>query len=92
MIKQRDCPICGAQIMLVYIRPDFDFYINEKGEIERDTNNDLWDGKDSYLKFRCGNDEFHDINIDEEGRPKNSMQDWIEDVTKEFYEKAHHDV
>lgn len=92
MIKQRNCPVCGAQIMIVYIRPDFAFYINEKGEIERDTNNDLWEGKDPYLKFRCENDDLHDINIDEEGRPRNSMQDWIEDVTLEFYRKNHHHV
>ena len=90
MIESRDCPICGGEIMFEYIRPDFTFYINE-GKIERDRNNDLWEGKDPYLKFRCVNDKLHDIET-QEGRPIDSFSNWTEDVTKEFYEKGHHDV
>ena len=91
MIRSRDCPICGGEIMFTYVRPDFTFYINE-GEIERDSNNDLLEGKDPYLKFRCVNDDLHDINTPQEGRLPDSMQDWIEEVTKKFYEEGHYDV
>jgi len=91
MIESRDCPICCGAIMLCYIRPDFEYYIQE-GKIERDTNNDLWEGSDPYLDFHCSNDRLHDINTPQEGRPADSMQAWIEDVTKEFYEKGYYDV
>ena len=90
MIESRDCPICGGEVMFIYVRPDFTFYINE-GKIERDTNNDLWEGKDPYIRFRCVNDELHAIDI-QEGRPIDSFSNWKEDVTKEFYEKGHDDV
>ena len=61
MIKSRDCPVCGGPIMFSYVRPDFDFDI-EDGKIVRDTNKDLWHGKDPYLDFYCTNDRTHDLN------------------------------
>jgi len=91
MIEQRDCPVCGGQIMIKYITPTYNYYITEDGKIERDTNNDLWEGKDPYLSFCCSNDELHDININQEGRPSDSMQKWKDLVEKEFYERGHDD-
>ena len=87
MIRQMDCPICGGPIMLEYIRPDLYFYI-ENGKIERDDNNDMWEGKNPYLRFRCSNDSEHDIEsktiIDD---PEDtSLFDWMQEVQNEFYD------
>jgi hypothetical protein len=87
MAEPRDCPVCGGPIMITYIRPDFDFYI-EDGKIQRDTNGDLWYGKDPYLEFYCTNDKTHDLEQDLSiVEHRNAQQEWQEDVQKEFYEK-----
>lgn len=93
MIEQKDCPVCGGAIVIVYVRPDLTYYI-ENGKIVRDTNNDLWDGTEPFLRFQCSNDALHDMEaktiFDD---PKDtSLRDWMEMVQKEFYEGAHYDT
>jgi len=88
MIKPRDCPVCGGPIMFTYVRPDFIFYIDEDGEINRDSNQDLWHGKDPFLKFHCGNDMTHNLEEIQLMDPTTSSQsDWEEAVEEEFYQK-----
>jgi len=85
MIHQRDCPICGGQVMFSYVRPDYDFYINEDGSIERDSNKDLFEGQ-PHLEFYCENDRTHDLNAAPSiTEYRHSQQIWEEKVTEEFY-------
>lgn len=92
MAKSRDCPICGGQIMFTYVRPDFEFYI-EGGKIKRDTNTDLWHGKNPYLEFHCTNDRTHDLNQPALVDPSLfEQQEWEEDVENEFYATVYHDL
>lgn len=92
MIKPRDCPVCGGPIMFTYVRPSFEFYI-EDGEIVRDTNKDLWDGKDPYLEFRCINDLTHDLEKIQLIDPSSTAQaEWEETVREEFYQKIFPDL
>ncbi len=86
MIENKWCPLCGKEITFSYMRPDYYFDI-VKGKIERDTNNDLWEGKDPYFKFHCSNDREH--NIDDHSNPQDEIEFilWTETVEKEFYEK-----
>lgn len=92
MIESRNCPVCGGPVMITYIRPSFDFYI-EDGKIERDTNKDLWHGKDPYLDFHCTNDRTHNLHIGPSiVESMNAQIDWEEKVTEYFYEKIWPDI
>ena len=93
MAESRDCPVCGSPIMFKYVRPDFDFYISKDGTIKRDTNNDLWEGKDPYLIFHCTSDMLHDLY----SCPSNTecldfQNKWEESINKEFYDKIFPDL
>lgn len=92
MIKPRDCPVCGGPIMFRYVRPNFDFDI-EDGKIVRDKNKDLWDGTEPHLDFHCTNDRTHELNqpslVDESF---NSQAEWEETIEEEFYEKIFPDL
>ena len=91
MIKPRDCPICGGSIVFSYVRPDYDFYFDGE-EIKRDTNKDLWDGKDPYLNFYCSNDRTHSIEWNEDQKKMVEYTQWTEDIEREFYEKIFPDL
>jgi hypothetical protein len=92
MIKSRDCPVCGGPIMFSYERPNLDFYI-EDGKIVRDTNRDLWYGKDPYLAFYCTNDITHNLEgpmlVDSSS---SAQSDWETAIEEEFYEKIFPDL
>jgi len=92
MAKSRDCPVCSGPIMFSYVRPDFDFDI-EDGKIVRDTNKDLWDGKDPYLHFYCTHDKTHDLAhptlLDASHL---SQSNWEQEIITEFYEKIFPDL
>lgn len=92
MIKSRDCPICGGPIMFSYVRPEFEFNI-EDGKIVRDSNQDLWNGKDPYLDFHCSNDGTHDLEgpllVDASHL---AQTEWEESISEEFYEKIFPDL
>ncbi len=93
MTEPRDCPVCGGPIMIEYIKPDMFFNI-ENGKLVRDTNHDLWDGTDPYLRFVCTNDSEHDMEAktimdDPEDR---SLMEWMEKIEEEFYEKIFPDL
>lgn len=92
MIKSRDCPVCGGPIMFSYVRPDFEFYI-ENGKIVRDKNEDLWFEKDPYLGFHCSNDRNHDLEQPQLTDPKSDSQlDWQQTIREEFYAKIYPDL
>jgi len=78
--------------MFSYITPELNFYV-EDGEIVRDTNNDLWEGKDPYLKFRCTNDITHDLNTAPSIVEYLHIQNtWESDISREFYDKIFPDL
>ena len=92
MIESKDCPICGGQIMFEYVRPDFFFYI-EEGKIKRDTNHDLWEGTDPYLRFRCTNDITHELELDpKSGLPDMILKGWMEEVEEKFFREKLYDI
>jgi len=57
-MKERNCNKCGGQLVCTYTKEDLYFYIDENGNVTRDTNPDLWGGG---ITFHCSNDTSHDI-------------------------------
>ena len=61
-MEERSCPMCGGQLAMVRIKPELYFYINEKGQVERDTNHDFGGvGPISEYQAICTQDRTHDI-------------------------------
>ncbi len=79
MIKNKQCKVCGSDIVFRYKTPTKSFRI-EDGKIVRD---DAWVGlmyDNPYLKFICSNDTEHSVE-------NQDILDWSEKVEEEFYKK-----
>lgn len=79
MIKNKQCKVCGSDIVFCYKTPTKSFRI-EDGKIVRD---DAWVGlmyDNPYLKFHCSNDTEHSVE-------NQDILDWSEKVEEDFYEK-----
>lgn len=86
MIRERDCPICGASICFKYVTPDKNFYILN-GKIEHDTNNLCWE--DEGWIFQCSDDSTHDLyghgSHPKIGLEQEKWEDYIKDKIKESH-------
>jgi hypothetical protein len=60
-MKEMRCPMCGSQIAMVRQVPEQYFYIDEDGEVERDSNVDFQIGIYPNYEPICSNDRTHDI-------------------------------
>lgn len=65
MLARFLCPVCNNDICVTYIEPERCYRIDEKGEIQRDDNNDAFGWIPEY-QFHCSNDREHDISKLEE--------------------------
>ena len=58
-MKTRNCNECGGPLVCTYTKEDLYFYIDEHGNVVRDTNQDLWNGE--IIEFHCSNNTSHNI-------------------------------
>lgn len=67
-MEKRKCKVCGGDIVCIIKRAELYFYINDKGNVMRDENPELWEY--NPIKFQCEHDNEHEIEADEEWKEK----------------------
>jgi hypothetical protein len=67
-VEQRQCKVCGGNIVCTLKRSNLYFFIDKDGCVARDDNPDYWEM--SPIQFHCENDMEHDIEIEEEWKEK----------------------
>jgi len=79
-MKNRTCQICGSELAMIKVTPELYFYINEKGQVERDKNNDFGGlGPFPEFKLICTYDRIHDIWPLLGTQEHNDLIDWCEE-------------
>ena len=78
VLKEERCPDCDAPLAMIRKCPEYYFFINEDGEVERDTNTDLIYGDEIVYEVICSNDRTHNV----ESRRSKEFYDWAEEFEK----------
>jgi len=78
LFKQMKCPECCADLGIVRKAPEFYFFINENGQVERDTNTDLIYGNEISYEVICTNDRTHNV----ETNQSKEFYDWADEFEK----------